>query len=64
MRLTPLAALTALVLSMPLVPTVPLQAETIFSEDFESGVLGAKWEGLSQDSARASFETRPEFVHS
>ena len=44
--------------------SVPARGEIIFSEDFESGNLGERWEKLSEDPARADFEYRPRHVHS
>ena len=41
-----------------------LPGETILSEDFESMDLGERWEKLSDDTTRANFETRPEYVRS
>ncbi len=38
--------------------------EIVFSEDFESGTLGNRWERYKDDPARGGFETRPEHVHS
>ena len=41
-----------------------VQGEVIFSEDFESGSLGERWEKYSDDPARGGFETRAGYVHS
>lgn len=38
--------------------------QVVFREDFESGVLGEKWERYRDDPARGGVETRPEYVHS
>jgi hypothetical protein len=39
------------------------RGEVIFSEDFESGDLGQRWEKYSEDPARGGFESRPGYVH-
>jgi hypothetical protein len=39
------------------------QGQVVFSDDFESGSLGDRWERRSEDPARGGFESRPEFVH-
>lgn len=44
--------------------SVPARGEIIFSEDFESGSLGGRWEKLSEDPGRGDFEYRSEHVHS
>ena len=38
--------------------------EVVFSEDFESGLLGDRWERYSEDPALNGFEERVSFVHS
>ena len=38
--------------------------ESVFSEDFESGTLGNRWERYKEDPARGGFETRAAYVHS
>ena len=40
------------------------RGEVIFSEDFESGLLGNRWEKYRDDPVRADFETRAPHVHS
>ena len=40
------------------------RGEVIFSEDFESGSLGEKWERYREGQEYGGFETRAEFVHS
>lgn len=41
-----------------------IRAEVIFSEDFESGTLGERWERYSEDPALSGFEERDSLVHS
>ncbi|HLA40802.1 MAG TPA: hypothetical protein VJ417_12445, partial [Candidatus Glassbacteria bacterium] len=41
-----------------------VQGEVIFSEDFESGSLGERWEKYSDDPARGGFEIGAGYVHS
>jgi len=43
---------------------VSARCEIVFSEDFESGNLGDRWEKYTEDPARGDFETRPVNVHS
>ena len=43
---------------------VSARGEVVFSEDFESGNLGDRWEKYTEDPARGDFETRPVNVHS
>lgn len=38
--------------------------QVVLREDFESGVLGEKWERYRDDPVRGGVETRPEYVHS
>ena len=40
-----------------------LRAEVLFTEDFESGELGGKWEVYREGEEYGGFETREEFVH-
>ena len=37
--------------------------QVVLSEDFESGVLGERWEKYSEDPVRGGAETRPQYVH-
>ncbi len=42
---------------------LPARGEIVFSEDFESGTLGDRWEKYKDDPALSDFETRPVNVH-
>jgi hypothetical protein len=42
----------------------PVRPEIILREDFEGLDLGGRWEKLSDDTTKANFETRPEYVRS
>ncbi|MBW7995122.1 MAG: hypothetical protein FVQ81_00840 [Candidatus Glassbacteria bacterium] len=54
-----ISILTALQLA-----ALPLAAEIIIDEGFESGALGDNWERYKNDPERGDFESRPEHVHS
>ncbi len=53
-----------LLLVATLLAALPLRAETILREGFESGILGASWERNTTDTTHLNFETRPQYVHS
>jgi hypothetical protein len=62
MPVTTIPSLTRLAFAAGLFCAAAL-GQVVFSEDFESGVLGERWEKYSEDPVRGGIETRAQYVH-